>query len=116
MELSAIIESDDIQIKRMNKGENELENSGDSGLASATDNSLEAGKKNEISTKCLIIEFEALNANERAPIESTFLTKTKGNNGPCNISAIEGSNRNRETINSEGQYNIDRKKVFYLRM
>ncbi len=102
MELSAIIESEDIQVNRMNKGESGLENSNDSGLASATDNSLEAGKKNEILTKCLIIEFEALNANERAPVESTFLAKTKGINGPCNISAIEGSNRNRDTINSEG--------------
>lgn len=107
MELSAIMETDDVQLKRTNKGERGLEESNDSGVASATDNSIEAGKTDDMPLKSLIVEFKALNANEeKTPIESTFVAKSKKHSGPCNISAIEGSSGNRDTINSEGKYKL----------
>ena len=52
-------------------------------------------------TRCLIIQFQALNAEVRViPKESTFVMSKHDRKESCNVSRIDGS-KNKETINSE---------------
>ena len=79
--------------------------SGDSGLASSSNNSIDNSSGTHInkSSRCLIIQFQALNAGAQqgtVPKESTFMLNNHGKDEACNVSRIDGS-KNRETLNSE---------------
>ena len=79
--------------------------SGDSGLASSSNNSIDNSSGTHInkSSRCLIIQFQALNAGTQqgtVPKESTFVLNNQGRNEACNVSRIDGS-KNRETLNSD---------------
>ena len=75
--------------------------SGDSGLASSNSGNDSSGTNLYKNSRCLIIQFQALNAeSNEAPKESTFVMNKQGQNETCNVSRIDGS-KNKETINSE---------------
>ena len=109
MDLSVIIERETVQVKN---GLEDAEKSTDSGVASTSGNSSNADSSSD-STKGkdvmnnvpLIIEFEALNARDSVPKESTFVAKSKVDNGNCDISAINGEGKNRSTLHSDGKKN-----------
>ena len=105
MELSVIIERD---IPDLKEGTDDPERSTDSGvastgMASTLGNSGNSGKDVIINKNPIIIEFKALNAKDSAPKESTFVVKTNENGNPCDISAIAGDGKDRETFNSSGK-------------
>ena len=99
MELSIIVEQDVVQPKI---DAEDAEKSTDSGVASTSGNSSSTGK-DVMGYFPIIIEFKALNAHEVAPKESTFVTRTKAGDGTCDISEINGDEKNRSTLNSDGK-------------
>ena len=107
MNLSVIIEREGPASGKVANLAANLSN-GDSGLASATDNSIETGKDVKKDLNAIIIQFEALNAEEKAPNapkESTFVKKNTGVEKECDISRIDGDG-GRGTLNSEGESGI----------
>ena len=99
-ELSVIKEAVNSQEIKPFENSNVDNQSVDSGLASSSGNDSSGTNINE-STRCLIIQFQALNAEMRAiPKESTFVMSKHDRKESCNVSRIDGS-KNKETINSE---------------
>ena len=83
------------------KDQNEtMDRSEDSGLASSENSSAQSGKKLNFDDRCLIIQFQALNARPDNIRESTFVTNEERIQGNCNLSSINAGNA-AETINSE---------------
>ena len=101
MELSVIVEREQ-DVPKSKPNELDLENSADSGLASTSGNSLDTGK-NDVIKKPIIIEFKALNPKDKVPKESTFLTKVNEAGNNCDISIINGDDKGRGTLNSDGK-------------
>ena len=71
----------------------------DSGLASSENSSAQSGKS-ESNDRCLIIQFEALNAKPDSVRESTMLAQNEKRKGSCDLSGI-GTEINVQTVNSE---------------
>ena len=99
MELSIIAEQEVVSVKG---GVDDAEKSTDSGVASTSGNSSNSGKDVTCNFP-IIVEFEALNPKETGPKESTFVAKTNKNDGDCDISDINGEQKNRQTLNSDGK-------------
>ena len=100
MELSTIVERDIVPLKN---GAEDAEKSTDSGVASTSGNNSSTGK-DVMGHYPIIIEFEALNAHSMVPKESTFVTRAKNEGGDCDISEINGEEKNRSTLNSDGKF------------
>ena len=99
MDLSVIVEQEVVSVKDRVE---DAERSTDSGVASTSGNSTNPGK-DVMCNFPIIIEFKALNPQETGPKESTFVAKTNMGDGDCDISDINGEQKNRETLNSDGQ-------------
>ena len=99
-ELSVIKEATNSQEVKPLENSNVDNQSVDSGLASSSGNDSSGTNINE-NSRCLIIQFQALNAEARAiPKESTFVMNKRDQKETCNVSRIDGP-KNKETINSE---------------
>lgn len=101
-DLSMIVEATASQETRMAEKSQTNNQSGDSGLASSSNSSMDSTGTNLIkNTGCLIIQFQALNAGSKgAQKESTFVMNKHSQNETCNVSRIDGS-KNKETLNSD---------------
>ena len=85
----------------LKEGNETMERSGDSGLASSESSNSQSGKSDLGEyNRCLIIQFQALNANGDNIRESTFVTNRDIRQESCDLSGIANTNV-AETINSE---------------
>ena len=97
-ELSII---EEVVLEQGTKGLNETtDKSGDSGVVSADNSSIQSGKKDTEIDRGLIIQFQALNAKSNNVRESTFVHHDTQHHGNCNISRIENE-VGAQTVNSD---------------
>ena len=78
---------------------NSADRTEDSGIANSEKSSEQSGNSNR-NDRCLIIQFEALNAKPDSIRESTMLAQDGKGKGSCDLSRI-GTEINAQTVNSE---------------
>ena len=95
----SIIEEAVVMDPNIKNADDSADQTEDSGIAKSEKSSEQSGNSNK-NDRCLIIQFEALNAKPDSVRESTMLAQSSKGKGNCDLSRI-GTEINTQTVNSE---------------